>query len=487
MRILLALFTCLALISCAVGPNFRSPPPPIVPGYTEKPMPSKTVSTKTSGGASQHFEWAQDIPADWWTLFHSPALDVLIRCGISNSPNLAAAQAALREAQQNLLAEIGAGLFPSVDANLSAQRQQFAGSNFGGAGSSIFNVYNASVTAAYTLDVFGGIRRQIETFAALVDYEQYQLQAAYLTLTSNIVTTAVTEASLREQIKATNELINAQQKVANILQKQFDVGAVSRTDVLTQQTEVAQTTATLPPLEKNLSETRNALAVLVGAIPSQISVPEFNLDQLNLPTHLPVSIPSNLVRQRPDVLAQEALLHQASAQIGVATANMLPQFTITGDLGFTNGGQKIWSMLGEIAQPIFQGGSLLAQRRASIANFQEMAADYRQTVLTAFQDVADALRAIEIDARALQAQTVAEKTSYETLKIAKIQYTLGGANYLNILAAQRQYQTARIDRIKAQAARYADTAALFQALGGGWWNQGRVRRMCSNFVTIYCN
>lgn len=472
----------LALISCAVGPNFKPAAAPAIPGYTEKPLPSHTVSAPTkSGGNSQEFLTGADIPGQWWSLFHSPALDVLICQGMANSPNIDAAEAALREARQNYLAQVG-NLFPAIDSNFTAQRQKFSGQTLGAAGSSIFNLYNASVNVSYTLDVFGGIRRQIEAQAALVDYQQFQLEAAYLSLTANIVTAAITEASLRQQIIATHQLIDGQQKQLDILQKQFQLGAVSLVDVLTQQTEVAQTTATLPPLEKNLAETRNLLAALVGTFPSAIHIPEFDLDKLTLPKELPVSLPGNLIRQRPDIQAQEALVHQASALIGVATANMLPQFTITGNYGFTsnslntlfNSESNVWLIAGQIAQPIFQGGTLLAQRRSAIAAYDQAVAQYRKTVVTAVENVADALRALELDAIALRAQRAAETAAYQTLTISQQQYKLGGLNYLNILVAERQYQTSRINRIKAQAARYADTAALFQALGGGWWNRPSV-------------
>lgn len=470
-----------SLTSCAVGPNFHEPAAPDIPRYTEHALPKKTVSTATKGGEAQQFNIGADIPGQWWSLFHSPALDALICIGMQNSPNIMAAQAALREAKQNYLAGVGQ-LFPSVDAATNVQRQKFSGQTFGNSGSSIFTLYNAQVNVSYTLDVFGGIRRQIEALAAQVDYQQFQLQAAYLTLTANIVTAAITEASLREQISATHQLVNSEQSQLDILRKQFELGAVSLVDVLTQQTQVAQTAATLPGLENSLAQTRHLLAALVGSFPSAINIPEFNLDQLKLPSQIPVSLPSNLIRQRPDIRAQEALVHQASAQIGVATANMLPQFTITGYYGFTSGElgslfnseSNIWSIAGGIAQPVFQGGTLIAQRRSAIAAYDQSVALYRNTVVTAVENVADSLRAVQLDAVALNAQRMAEKAAYDALNISRQQYKLGGLNYLNILVAEQQYQTSHIARIQAQAARYTDTAALFQSLGGGWWNRPSV-------------
>ena len=381
------------------------------------------------------------------------------------------------QAQENLNAQIGSTLFPAVDLSASKQREHGLDSTTAQVGT--YNLYNTSVNVSYTLDVFGGSRRAIEALAAQVDYQQYQFEAAHLTLTSNIVTTAVTVASLQAQIQATQELIRAQQNELSIVQKQFNLGSVSNADVLAQQTQLAQTRATLPTLEKNLAQTRNALAVLVGAFPSEIQLPEFNLDKLQLPIQLPVSLPSTLVRQRPDVRAAEALLHKASAEIGVATANLLPQFTLSGSYGYASGNfhglfdhaNSLWSLAGQALQPVFHGGALQAQRRSAVAAYDEAAANYKQTVLQAFQNVADSLRALETDAQALQAQKQAENAAQNTLALTQKQFRLGGVSYLNLLNAQRQYQQTRINRIQAQAARYTDTAALFQALGGGWWNK----------------
>lgn len=465
------------LAGCAVGPDFHSPPPPPTNRYTIKPMPAKTVSSPGEGGKSQHFTSTEDIPLQWWALFHSPSLNALICQGLVQSPTVAAAQAALRQAQENWRAEVGA-LFPAISLGVTGSRQRQSGAQFSGQGgtpSTVFNLYNTSVSATYLLDVWGGTRRQIEALAAQADFEFFQWQATYLTLTSNIATTAITQASLREQILATNELIKAEQHELDILQKQFVLGGVSRVDVLTQQTQVENTRATLPPLEKNLSELNNAMAVLVGELPSESHLPVFHLQDLHLPTRLPVSIPSSLVRRRPDIQASEALLHEASAKIGVATANMFPQITLTANAGWTSitigtlfqGTSSIWQYGGQLLQPIFQGGMLLSERRAAIAAYQQAAAQYRQTVLQAFQSVADALKALEFDARALRAETNAENAAYADLQLTREQFKLGAVNYLFLLNAQFQYLQTRINRIKAEAARYNDTVALFQALGGG--------------------
>lgn len=480
--ILLTLISAL-LTGCAVGPNFHSPARPAVRSYTERVLPKKTVGTPSAGkaGKAQTFIHAQNIPSQWWYLFHSQDLNYLINRGLANSPNLAASYAALRSAQETLNAQIGNSFFPAFNAGLSAERQKFSGVSEGFAESSIFNLYNVNVNVAYTLDVFGGARRQVESLYAQVDYQQFELIAAYLTLTANIVTTAVLAASYEAQIQATRDLIHSQEQQLHILEKQFHLGGISQASVLTQQTLVNQTRATLPPLEKNLSQSRHALSVLVGDFPNA-PLPNIRLDSLNLPAKLPVTLPSNLVRQRPDVRASEALLHAACANIGVATANLFPQFTIS-NTGSYYGWEasvpnqlftpatNIWAITGAITQPLFHGGALLAQRRQAVAAYDQAAAQYRQTVLTAFQNVADTLRALETDARTLRAQKVAENSARDNLYLTERQYRLGGASYLSLLTAQQQYQTSRLAVIQAKAARYNDTAALFQALGGGWWNK----------------
>lgn len=471
-----------ALTGCMVGPNFHSPASPETNSYTEPPKPVKTVSApiKGSSGRAQHFVAYADIPGQWWTLFHSPELNQLIHIGLANSPNLAAAEAALRQAQETLKAQIGESLYPAVNALLSAERQQTSSASLGTTGPpTIFSLFNASVSVSYTLDVFGGARREIEALAAQVDYQAFQLTAAYLTLTSNIAATAILAASIQAQIQATHELIRAQEGQLVIVQKQFRLGGVPGTNVLSQQTLVAQTRATLPPLLQSLAQARHSLAVLVGTLPSESQLPEIKLSKLVLPASLPISVPSLLARQRPDIRASEALLHAASAQIGVATANLYPEITLNGSYGWQGNNLNnlfspnnlIWSYGGQLLQPLFAGGSLRAKRRAAIDAFEQTAAQYRQTVLQAFQNVADSLRALQNDALSLQAQSQAEIAARNTLMVTSQQFTLGGVSYLSLLNAQRQYQQIRISRIQAQASRFSDTVALFQALGGGWWNQ----------------
>jgi NodT family efflux transporter outer membrane factor (OMF) lipoprotein len=478
---LITLIASLTVGGCAVGPDFQPPSPPTAKTYAPLSFPEKTASIATAGnaGKAQHFLPGQAIPAAWWALYHSVQLNNLIRAGLANSPNLAAAKAALRQAQENFNAQIGTLLFPSISAQFTPQRQSFASSSIGGSvPSSVFNLYNASINVTYALDIFGNVRRQIEAGRARVDYEYYELNAAYLSLTANIVTTAITVASLQAQITATQQLIQADVEQLSILKKQFNLGGASKENVLSQQTLLEQTRALLPPLEKTLAQSQHALAVLVGSTPNQSQLPNINLDKLILPTQLPLSLPSSLVRQRPDIQAAEALLHQASAQVGVATANLYPQITLNGNYGWTSNTlntlfhpiSNVWAIGGQLLQPIFNGDALRAQRRAAIAAYEQAYEQYEQTILQAFQNVADSLQALEIDARELKAQKSAEAASRATLLLTKKQFHLGATSYINVLNAEQQYQQILIKRIQAQTARYSDTAALFQALGGGWWN-----------------
>jgi NodT family efflux transporter outer membrane factor (OMF) lipoprotein len=479
---ILAAIAGAALTGCAVGPDFRTPEAPGATAYTAPAMPPETAASPGPGGAAQRLVPEQDIPAQWWTLFHSAALDQLVRQALADNPTLAAAQATLRQSQESLRALVGSALFPSVDANASVSRQKITGAAFGQPNTTFspFTLYNASASVSYGLDIFGGARRELEALQSQVDYQRFQLEGAYLTISSNIVTAAVKEASLRAQVLATQEIISAQAKQLDVVERQFQLGAVARSDVLAQRAQLAQTRATLPALEKELAQTGHQLAVLSGRLPVEAdALPEFDLDGMELPQELPLSLPSLLVRQRPDIRASEALLHAASAQVGVATANLYPRITLTGGYGsetvkpgsLFSGGTAVWNLGAGLLQPLFHGGELSAKRRAAVAAYDQASALYRAVVLQAFQNVADVLRALDADARTLQAQVDAEAAAHDTLDLTQKQFQLGAVNYLSLLNAERQYQQARIGLVQAKAARFADTAALFQALGGGWWNR----------------
>lgn len=472
----------LAAGGCAVGPDFQRPAAPTDTGYTPQPLTTQTAAINVRGGAAQHFLPAQDIPGEWWALYHSPPLNHLIDQSLHANPDLDAAQAALRQAQENVRAEQGA-LFPQANVSLQAQRQNLSGATFGEPNlHTTFSLVTPSLNVSYAPDVFGGVRRQIESLQAQAEFQRFQVEAAYLTLTSNVVVAAVQEASLRGQITATQDIIRDQTQELNLVRQRFALGGASQADVLQQEAQLQQTRATLPPLQKQLAQTRNQLTALAGQLPAHEVSETFELDSMHLPDDLPVSLPSQLIEQRPDIRAAEAQLHAASAEIGVATANQLPQFTISAALGtaasgFTNmfaPGTGVWSIAGGIAQTLFDAGTLLHKKRAAVAGFEQTAAQYRSTVIRACQNVADALRALEADADAMVAQANSERAAAASLDLARRQYQLGAIDYLTLLNAQRTWQQARISLVQAQANRYADTAALFQALGGGWWHRADV-------------
>jgi NodT family efflux transporter outer membrane factor (OMF) lipoprotein len=478
----LVAFTAFLLAGCTAGPDFVKPAKPASTGYTPEPLALQTSSAAGPGGAAQTFVPEQDIPGEWWALFQSPQLDALVRESLRANPDVDAAQAALRQARELYFAQQG-GLFPTLSGNGSGQQQLSSPASQGQAGSAVmFGVTSASLNISYSPDVFGGVRRQVESREAAAENQRFQLEATYLTLSSNVVVAAINVASLRAQIKATQDIIDILNNSLAVVRRQFDLGGASRADVLAQEAALTQTQATLPPLQKQLAQQRNQLMRLVGRSPDQDRGENFDLAKLKLPQELPLSLPSSLVEQRPDVRAAEEQLRGASADIGVAVANQMPQFTISGLLGFTSGGigslivpgAGVWSVGLGIAQTVFDGGKLDHQRQAAIAAYERAAAQYRGVVLSAFQDVANALRAVQYDADTLRAQVAAEQTAAASLRLSEQQYQLGAVNYLTLLNAQQTYQTAVINRLRAQAARYSDTAALFQALGGGWWNRNDV-------------
>jgi NodT family efflux transporter outer membrane factor (OMF) lipoprotein len=478
----IAALATIATVSCAVGPDFKRPEAPPAERYTESALPPATVATDAAHGAAQQFAPGGELQQQWWTLFHSEPLDRLIEQALRDSPTVSSAQATLRQAQQNLAAERGL-TWPNLSGQFNVQREQFSGASIGQAGTAIFTLYNASVNVSYTLDVFGGIHRQLEALQAQADSANFQLQATYLTLTANLATTAIREASLRAQIRATEDIEKLQQDQLNIVERRFNLGAVTKSDVLSQRTALAQTRAGLPGLQRQLSQLRHQLALYAGRTPESAGLPSFELESLELPLQLPVSVPSDLARQRPDILSAEALLHAANAQVGVATANLYPQLTLSGNMGSEAVGASqlfksnsaVWGLGSGVLAPLFNGGQLLANRRAALAAFDGAAANYRQTVLTAFANVADALRALQTDALALQAQVEAQHQAQGAFELASRQFNVGAVSYLTLLTTQQQLQQTRIAVVQAQADRFADTVALFQALGGGWWNNTRTQ------------
>jgi NodT family efflux transporter outer membrane factor (OMF) lipoprotein len=472
MRQLPALLACL-LAGCAVGPDFHRPAKPDSPDYGATKM--------VPHDAAQDFVKNQDIPGQWWALFHSAPLNALIDRALVASPNLQSAQAALVQARENLYAQEG-NFFPSLSATFEPSRNKtatrsvsFASAN----GSPYYTLITAQLDVSYTPDVWGGIRRQVENLVATAEQQRFQLEATYLTLTSNLVAAAINEASLREQIKATRQIIGAETDLLTILKKQLAVGQVAQVDMLAQQAALAAAKATLPPLQKQLDQQRDAIAAFVGQAPDKALPETFTLDQIELPKQIPVTIPAILVDQRPDIRQAEENLHAASANVGVAVANRLPSLTLSAYGGSQSNffkdlfasGNGFWTIAASLTQPVFDGGTLLHKARAARAALDQAEAQYRNTTLAAFQNVADVLAALQADADALAAATLAAQSAEETLRIVRLQVSLGQVAYLGILNAQQTTLQAELTLVQAKANRLADTAALFQALGGGWWHR----------------
>ena len=467
------------LTSCAVGPDFLHPAPPDVGRYTKEPL-AQTSSTDSPTGRAQRFVQGRDIPQEWWRLFKSPALNALIQRALDNNPTLQSAIATLRAANQAVYAQQGK-YFPLVEANFNPSYNQTSSaltpvpSN----NATIYQLHTAQLQVSYTLDVWGLNRRTVESLRAMADNQRFQVEAAYLTLASNIAVAAITEASLRGQIEATNELIAINTKMLDVMRRQMETGYASRNDVALQEAALAQVAATLPPLRKALQQNRDLLAALAGAFPSQQPREKFTLASLQLPTDLPVSLPSQLIEQRPDVRAAEEQLHSASAQIGVATANILPNFTISGNIGYVNTAivgllspqNLFWTVAGNATQTAFDAGTLFHQLQQAKDNYNAAAWTYRGTVIGAVQNVADSLRALQNDADALKAARDFERAAKISFDLARQQMETGYANVLILLTAQQTYLQAAIQVVQARAARLSDTAALYQALGGGWWNR----------------
>lgn len=470
----LAALACLA--ACAVGPDFRSPPAPRVSRYTANGV----RGTITADGVGQVVRPGAQLAETWWQLFGSRSLDQLVRTALANNQDIAAARANLRRSAYNLRAGYGV-FFPQIDANAGATRQRFSTARFGAAlPPSVFTLYTLTGTINYTVDVFGGNRRRVEALRAQVDVQCYSLLAAHLTVTGNVVNTAIARAAYAEQIRATEQLVADLDKQVELARVQEQAGTAAYTQVLSLETQRENTAASLPPLRQQLAAADATLSSLLGYAPAQWQPPRIALDELVLPRELPVSLPAQLVRQRPDVLIAEGTLHVSSANIGVATAAMFPSFTLNSSVGgesknldqVLSYGNFVWSFGLNLLAPIFHGGTLSAQRRAAVEDYRSALASYRQTVLNALGDVATSLEALVHDAEAVAARRRALIAASGSRKLIGINYEAGVASYLDVLVADTQYRQARLGLIEAQARRLQDTVALFVALGGGWWSSG---------------
>jgi NodT family efflux transporter outer membrane factor (OMF) lipoprotein len=476
---LIASMLALAMSGCAaVGPNFKPPPAPPTVRYTP---PDEATAPDPDAEPAQTIALGEKVTADWWTLFRSTDLDGLVKQAIARSPTLESAKARLAEAKEGVV-EARSALYPQVGLNASLAGEKQSAAAFGLQPNvfplpASFELFQFGPSVSYTLDVFGGTRRRIEQRAALADYQRDQLDAAYLMLTGDTAAQAIQVASVRAQVKAVSDILDIDQQNLGLVRKERDAGAVPDSDVVAAETQLATDETLRPGLDQQLSAAKHALAVLTGRAPGDWSPPDFDLSTLTLPSRVPVSLPSDLVHQRPDILAAEASLHASSAQIGIATAQLYPQITLSAGISASSldGGALfspaglVWSVAGGLAQPLFDGGLRQAQKRAALAAFKASAADYQQTVLLSFGQVADTLQALVHDASLLAAQQHALDLAAESERLQRLNYSGGGVGLLELLDAERQYQQARLGYVRAQALRYQDTIQLLMAMGGGWW------------------
>lgn len=476
----------LSLVGCAAGPDFHRPAAPAGGGHLDSREGALQGVEGIAAGQTQRFDEGADIPGDWWALFHSESLNVLIEQALRNNPDLKAAQAALAAARESALAQRGS-FFPSISAGVAAARSKTSEqlSPTPNSGDLYFNLFTSQVGVSYVPDVFGLNRRTMEFAQAEAEQQRWALVATHLALSGNVAVAAVQEASLRAQIDAANRMVNIDAQMLEIVRTRMDRGYASRLDVAAQEAQLAQARQALPALQRALGEQRTLLAALVGDLPGDGEPPQVELVDLRLPENLPLSLPSQLIEQRPDIRQAEENLHAASAEVGIAVANRLPNFAITADIGSTaldagrlfGGGTTFWDFGAGIAQPIFEGGALQHKERAARAAYIQAEEQYRGAVVAAFKNVADALGALRQDASALQAAAATVDAARATLELTRRQSTVGSVDTLAVLNAELSYRQAELGLAQAEASRCSDTAALFQALGGGWWHRAELTQL----------
>ena len=463
--------------ACTVGPDFRAPDPPTAGVYTVGAKPGATIA---ADGVAQRFVPARDLPADWWRLYASPKLDVLVRAALDASPTLPQARARLAQAQEDRNARTSSVTLPAIDGSLGLSRNQIDPAALGfpdAPKTGPFTLYSVGVSVSYTVDAFGGARRELESLDAVVEARRYELDAAQVALTANVVTAAIRSAALRDQIASARAILATQTRLLAIAEERQALGAVSAVEVANERVLVAQTRATIPPLERDLAQSMHAPAVYTGRTPGDAALPAITLADLTLPQDVPLVVPADLVRQRPDIRASEAMLHRASAAIGVAEANRYPRLTLSGGLSsdrtriedVLGQGVNVWNIGIALVQPLLRQSELKARQREAVAAWEEALAAYRASVLTGVANVADALRALEEDAHALAARSEQAREAERAWAITRERLALGGVSQLEVLDAERGRLQAELERSQAAAARLADTAALFQAMGGRWW------------------
>ena len=474
----LGLAAGLIVAGCGSEPTTTPPPPATDAGYAPAGVP--TIPSVGKAGPDQHFALGKEVSGEWWGLFQSQPLDSLVTEAVAGNRNIAVAQANLAAAHEAVLVAAG-GFYPRVDFGASAERQR---NNFEAFGIQLFppkqfNTYSLGPTVSYSFNPAGPTVHEVERQRALEDFQNHELKAAYLALTGSAVTEAINIASVNAQIKAVNDMLADDQTNLKLVQDLVRAGAGSDLDVQTANSQLATDRTLLPPLRQQRSVAQHALAVLVGKTPANWQAPDFALEQLTLPTELPVSLPSNLVRQRPDILEAEAQFRASAAAVGVANAALYPQFTLTADVmqsflkpeAIFDPVSNVWAIGANLAAPIFHGGSLRAQKREALDAYDAGVATYEQTVLSAFGQVADLLDALAHDSEQLTAEQTADQSAESTVELTRRSFQLGNTTLLQVLDAQRQLQQARLGLARAQGQRFLDSTQLFVALGGGWWNK----------------
>ncbi|MBK6866388.1 MAG: efflux transporter outer membrane subunit [Burkholderiales bacterium] len=473
-RRLMAVLAAASLAACTAGPDFQRPAGPEVARYTPGTPPTHTTSAATALGEAQRFQVGTQIDARWWQALGSAELDAWIERALAANPSLAAARATLRQAQQLHSARAGSTLYPQVDASLGTQRARVSPSTQGQAGEAReFSLYNAGIGISYRLDLAGGNRRALEALSARTEHRRHELAGAQLSLAARITGAAITRARLAGQIASIETLVQTQDEHLALTRQRVRLGQAAPAEPLALQAQLEQTRASLPALRKQLEQSEHLLAVLAGEPPGAAQVPAFTLDRFRLPTDLPLLLPSELVRRRPDILAAEALVHTANAEYGVAVARLYPQLSLSASLSsqalssaaLFGGGSAVWALVGQLTQALFNPG-LPAEKRASLAALDAAAANYQVVVLGALQEVADSLRALSHDAEALASLAAADAASQASLASVQRQHALGAASYVQLLVARQQAEQSRTGLIAAQAQRLVDSAALWQALGG---------------------
>ena len=458
-----------ALAACSVGPDFKRPEPPAAERYT-----SDTPSVETSSAATQHPVFGKEIEGDWWSLFGSEMIDGVVKQALEHNRTLEAAAQTLAESHE--LARAQAGLrYPQVGLTAGVGRQQYGAEFFGGSFSfPPFTYLAVGPTVNYTLDYTGGIARSVEQLQAQAEASHQQLNAAFLSVSGQAVLQAITIASLRAQIATVETILDQDRDNLRLVRSAFEAGSVARIDVVSAESQIASDSALLPPLHQDLAKAHHALSLVLGRSPEKELPADLDLAQIVLPLEIPVSLPSELAHHRPDILAAEARLHAATSAVGIAQSNFYPKIQLTGTVGpqaVTSGGlfdrsSIAWSLISGLTMPLFDGGTLHAQKRAAVDAMRASAASYQETVLEAFTQVADLLDALAHDAEQLDAQDQAQKAAEANLSLTRSAYQEGNVGILQVLDAQRSYQQARLGFVQTMAQRYLDTVQLFLALGG---------------------